>query len=228
MRDVTFIISNSIKEQYSLIKNFNDSFSDYFKKIDFIFIEDFNTPSYILYNIAIRYCATEYIGLIDENIRVLNRFNPIKIYDNTKFPFIAFNKLSIDDADIDANKIFGLFLFMKRNDFNKYNGFSNLCVDNEFNCKIFNFKIGGLCRLKNKLIYIDKLAHNEENYDFSLNIYNMYHMKQIKPEQDGLLQTTYNLISKIKKKHIINIKVDNVNIVDDYKYLDLYNQSKNK
>ncbi len=205
MRDITFIIANA--KSTDIVGNLKPMFSDYFKKVDFLFISNPDTPKCLLYNIAVQHCATEYIAFIDENVRVNTKFNPIKVYECNNAPYVTFNKVNTGAGTVNNKN--SLFLFMKRSDFVNVNGFSNLCTDDEVNTLILLSKFGDTFYLDNCIEYIDELIECEPDR-MSTEIYDKYNRGLIDPKHDGMKQLMCTVIRKKINRHIKFLIVSNV------------------
>lgn len=236
--DVTFIMINRGGQHIQkVINNFKNTFNSCFSKINFIIVQqDDNTPfkRAQLINIGVKFSNSEYIGIIDNDIINLDKFNPIEIYNIFKHGYVAFDKISQLDEN---NKIivteprlsgFGAFNFMKREDFINVNGETNLCAGWGIEDNIFQFKYN-FNRYKHTLghIYHKKRMNDcPKLTDFNKTILTKYQNKQIDYLKDGYYQLLFNINSISNNGDICYINVSNISVVPDFKYLDLYKKLK--
>ena len=243
MNNVTFIIPNRGGERIPyVINNFEKTFKDFFDNISFIIVEQNDTYPFKrgqLFNVALNYVTTEWVGLIDNDIFNIDKFNPIQIYQ--KFgnkPYVAFNKISQaklygENFTVTKTELrtagFGAFNFMKTEDFKKVNGFSNLCIGWGVEDNILNYKIG----FKRYIHTLGHITHprrvnNEPDLLKSNNdILKKYQAKQIQSVYDGLKQTTYTVDKTETTDNVTKLFVSNINVCNDYKYKALFNSIKN-
>ena len=242
MNDVTFIIPNRGGKNIDfVIKNFKTTFSSFFDGIYFIIIEQADNLPFKrgqLYNIAVKFCNTEWIGLIDNDIFNIDKFDPIQIYKNFgNKPFIAFNKIAQADLTDKGYSItktelraygFGAFNFMMAEDFKKANGFSNLCIGWGCEDNIFDYKI----KFKRYTHTLGHITHPRRNCDtekllaFNKEIFSKYKKNQIDSKFDGFNQTTFNLISIENGTEVTKIHVNNIGVSYDYRYKKLFDEIK--
>ena len=243
MSEVTFIIANRGGSNIDyVIKNFKDTFCDFFDGIKFIVITQGDTLSFKrgeLYNIAMNYVDTEWVGLIDNDIINIDKFNPIAVYDNFGGPFIAFDKIAQvtlkEDGKYDITAIedrtygFGAFNFMRKYDFEQSGGFSNLCFgwgaeDNILSCKI-RFK--RYIHTLGHITHVRRVNDAPELTSFNREVYKKYVRGSINHQKDGYRQTTYTEIGKSVNGDTLELTVSNIGVVDSFEYMDLYNEVKN-
>ena len=242
MSEVTFIIVNrGGKEIDRVVKNFNETFKNYFSNIEFIIVEQHDNLPFKrgqLYNIGVGFCKSEYIGLIDNDIINLDFFDPIQKYNEFGGPYVAFDvitQIRFKSGD-DYEKLFsekrlsgfGAFDFMKRDDFIKVNGFSNLCIGWGAEDNILNEKI----KFKRFIHDLGHITHpkrvNKEQKlsDYNKVVYKKYLAKTINGDYDGCKQTTFRLINSETRGNVTYLMVDNIGVSDDFKYKKEYNEIK--
>ena len=237
--DITFIIPNrGGKHIDTVINNFKTTFQKQFNNINFIVIEQCDNELFVrgqLYNIAFNYVNSKYIALIDNDIYNFNTFNIIEQYEKFNGPYVAFDEItqiSLNENNTNYTKLksekryagFGAFSVMKYEDFEKVNGFSNLCFgwgaeDNILNEKL-KFK-----RMIHILGHITHQRRNTQNIKATQNnqsILSKYKYGEIKYSDDGYKQTTYNVIYDKINNNIRYIGVNNISVVNSYKYMNEY------
>lgn len=232
--DVTFIIPNRGGQYIDVvIKNFQNTFSEYFNNIQFIVIEQCDNEPFKkgqLYNIANQFVNTKYIGLIDNDAYNINKFNPVEVYNNLNSPYIAFDKVSqikLIEGGYTILKTderlygFGLFVFMKTIDFKNANGFSNLCFgwgseDNILATRIdfmrYINSVGHIAHEKRNNLYPELSANNRKI------LYKQTKMI-IDKKLDGYNQTTYSKVYDKSENNVRYIGVDNIGVCKNFAYM---------
>lgn len=242
MSEVTFIIVNrGGKEIDRVVKNFNETFKKYFSNIEFIIVEQRDNLPFKrgqLYNIGVGFCKSEYIGLIDNDIINLDSFDPIQKYNEFGGPYVSFDvitQIRFKNGD-DYEKLFsekrpsgfGAFDFMKRDDFMKVNGFSNLCIgwgaeDNILNEKI---KFKRFVHALGHITHPKRVNKEQKLSDYNKVVYKKYLAKTINGDYDGCKQTTFRLINSETIGNVTYLMVDDIGVSDDFKYKKEYNEIK--
>ena len=228
---VSFIIPNrGGKDLAKVIKNINDVYSDLNKEILVIQQED-NLPFMRgqLYNIGVKFSTGNYVALTDNDIYHFRELPLFLIYKAYKKPIIGFKYISQVDYNNGNIKVvknqlmlhgMGAFNFMAKTDFMKVNGFSNLYIgwgqeDYEF-MKRFN---NDFCRVPQ---HIGHLMHphranvNPKNTELNRQLFKEFDKRNYL--EDGIKQTTFDLISEEQKDGYKLIKVNHISTVKDFKY----------
>ena len=237
---ITFIIPNRGGDKIDIvIRNFTKTFQEYFTSINFIVIEQCDNYPFMrgqLYNVAVNFCHSKYIGLIDNDIYNIDKFDPKQIYKEFGGAYVAFDYISqliLDESNENNYNVvirerrtagFGAFNVMTKTDFEKINGFSNLCFgwgaeDNILNYKI-NFK-----RMQHTLGHIQherRINNTPELTDNNRKILNKYLSRQIIGDNDGYKQTTYKIVYCRKTNNVMYVGVNNIGVTSDFLYFDEY------
>lgn len=237
---ICFIIPNRGGENLDyVIKNLKKNYKIY--NIDIIVIEQNDDNIFKkgqLYNIALLLTNTMFVAMCDNDII---HFKPIELlseYYKTNKPFLGFRDISqitlVDGKEIITSTTMnpngaGGFLFAKKEDFMRINGYSNLflgwgCEDNEVSCRLCgdNNRKPSVRHLNNTLGHI---THKKRNFE---KIYNrnkkiFYSRKNRDILKDGLKQTTFELISKETRENVTYIYVKNIGVCEDFAYKNILN-----
>lgn len=242
MRDVTFIIPNRGGKHINyVIKNFKNTFNSYFDKIEFIVVNQEDNEIFKkgqLYNAAIGYVHTEYIGLLDNDIVNLDEFDPIKVYNEIGKAYVAFDKIAqIELVSRGEYKVlftepricgFGAFVFTKTEELKNCNGFSNLCFGWGAEDNIIGLRLN-VGRYKHVMGHIQHPRRNNlniENREFNNSIYLLYKQgRELDAYKDGWTQTTFDVAYNKKRGDVRTLGIRNIGISDDYAYIDKYNKA---
>lgn len=215
-----------------VINNFKKYFSSYFTSVKFIVIEQCDDTPFKkgqLYNIALNFVDSEYIGLIDNDSWNFCTFDPIEVYNDFGGAYVAFDKISqirFVDSYVEILKTderpygFGMYVFMQTSDFINANGFSNLCLgwgaeDNIFGVraklKRYTNTLGHIAHEKRNNLFPKLSTHNRE-------IYMKYMIEELNPALDGLKQTSYHICYDKHEKDVRYIGVDNIGVYSNFAY----------
>ena len=231
MKDfVSFLIPNrGGKDLDKTIKNINDVYNDLNKEIIVIQQED-NLPFMRgqLYNIGVKFSKGNYLALTDNDIYHFRKLPLFMIYENNKKPIIGFTHISQIEYNDGNPKIIktelrggtGAFNFMSKEDFYKVNGFSNLYIgwgaeDIDF-MKRFN---NNYLRVPQNLGHIQhprRLNVNPKNSDYNQELVRNFKSRNFL--EDGINQTTFNLISEEQTNDYKLIKVSDISTMNNFKY----------
>lgn len=233
---VSFIIPNrGGKNLNKVLQNINEMYSDMNKEI-LIVEQDNKGPLQKgqLFNIGVKHSNGNYIALSDHDIIHFRKVPWIDIYETVKKPIIGFKYISqitykdnkpIITSTKDTPKGFGGFNFMAKHDFISFNGFSNLYFGWGYEDNAYGTRFEYI-RIPQNLGHITHPITNR--FDFSLNREFNKALAQTETTRnkmdDGYLQTTYELISDKIENNIRYIKVDNINVVNGFKYLNIFNK----
>ena len=150
-----------------------------------------------------------------------------------KKPLIGFKWISQLDYNNGNPKIlltelrpsgFGAFTFLTKNDFLEANGFSNLCIGWGVEDIIFSDRLKkGYMRIPQNLGHLQhprRINLNPNDTAINRDIYyrNKKH-KFIIENEDGYKQTIFDEISNDKNENYTIIKVNNITVVEGYKYI---------
>ena len=238
MEGISFIIPNrGGKDLDKVIKNINTVYSSYNKEI--IIVEQTDNRPFMrgqLFNIGVKFSSFNYIALTDNDIWHLRQLPLFDIYNLNKCPIVCFKWISQLDYNNGNVKIikteerpqgFGAFTFLTKTDFINVNGFSNLYIG--WGCEDIDFieRFTKYIRVPQNLGHLQhpKRANiNEKNTNLNRQFYfdKKKHPRNIK--EDGFFQTDYYLVDEIRDNNIITIKVENITVKDNYKYLNLLNK----
>lgn len=231
MSQVTFIFVNrNGANLWDAIHNVQTVYSDYTQ--DIIVVEQADGLPFLrgqLFNIGVRYATGEYIALSDNDMYHLNKVPWIYIYNKVQKPLIGFKYISqvtlnngtpIITSTNECPTGFGGFNFMKRDDFIKFNGFSNLFVGWGFEDNAYSKRFNYL-RIPNNLGHITHPIRNykyAKNREYNLHLLNTIHNRDA--SLDGYNQTRYNIISdNTVTNNVRLIKVDRITVCDNFTYM---------
>lgn len=239
MKDITFVIPNRGGEHIEeVIKNFRFTFEKYFDSINFIVIEQCDNKIFMkgqLYNAAFNFANTDFIVLLDNDIYNFDSFDIIEKYNEFGGPYLAFDEImqiKLNDSGyekISSEKRYGhgAFAVMKKSDFQRVNGFSNLCFGWGAEDTILNEKIK-FKRMTHILGHINHPRRINLTPNATKNnkrVFKLYQAKKIKPQYDGLKQTIYNVVYNKKDNDIIYLGVKNVSVPKNYMYMAEYKRA---
>ena len=196
-----------------------------------------------LYNIAVKNCNGTWIALCDNDIIHFNEidlFGQYKRFKNSPFlGFDATTQVSYSNGKLIKNSTekrpwgYGAFFFMHKNDFLKVNGFSNIYLgwgaeDTEFGARISNCKstvfTPNVPRLKQSIGHITHPRRQNINLENSNLNHSYYKSRNSRdPRYDGYLQTVGNIVSDTIIDDVRYIKVNNIGVTKNFKYMDLLN-----
>lgn len=237
---VSFIIPNrGGTHLQDVIDNINMIFNEYEKEIIIITqCDDELFKKGQLYNIGIKKSCGKWVVMCDNDIINFEKIDLFGEYKkNGCKPYLGFTYITQIEilgennykrGEKKLNKIgAGAFLFGNKNDFLKVNGFSNLykgwgCEDNEISCRLCNNNKTNptLKHLPRELGHITHPKRRDDDI-FKQNLNIFYNRKNRKIENDGIKQTTFDVISDIVTNGIRYIDVINIGVVDDFKYKNL-------
>ena len=184
-----------------------------------------------LFNIGVKMANGKYLALSDHDILHLRNVPWIQIYKSVKKPIIGFKYISqivyVDGKPVitstkDTPTGFGGFNFMERNDFISFNGFSNLYFGWGYEDNAYGTRFEYV-RIPQNLGHITHPISNR--FDYPLN--REYNKAFAKTEttrnkmEDGYLQTTFEVVSDETKNDVRYIKVDNIWVCKNFKYMDI-------
>lgn len=228
---VSFLIPNrNGKDLDKTIKNINEVYDDLKKEIIVIQQED-NLPFMRgqLYNVGVKFSLGNYIALTDNDIYHLRKLPLFLIYENYNKPIIGFTHISQIDYNNGNPRIIktelrggtGAFNFMSKSDFYKVNGFSNLYIgwgaeDIDF-MKRFNNDYIRVPQNLGHLQHPRRVNLNPKNSNYNQELVKNFNKRNFL--EDGINQTTFNLISEEQTAYYKLIKVNNISVVDNYKYI---------
>ena len=232
---ISFIIVNrNGKDLDKAIDNIQKVYNDYEKEIIVVQQEDdepFKRGQ--LFNIGVSFSNGEYIALSDNDMFHLRKVNWIDIYETYKKPIVGFKYITqVDYNNGNVKQLrtdlctagFGGFNFMKKNDFIEANGFSNLYMGWGAEDAEFFERFNDYIRLPQNLGHlIHPSRADANNYHTKVNRDIYYHHKHNKLD-DGLKQTRFNLVEKVEKNNCIFIKVNNINVDENFAYKELLNK----
>ena len=243
-KEITFIIPNRGGDKINeVIKNFNTTFAPYFDNIQFIVIEQCDNDIFKkgqLFNIAFSFVKTSFMALIDNDIFNMDSFDIVKKYKELGGAYLAFDEITQITLDEDSEGYnvlysekrlggFGAFQVMRREDFIKANGFSNLCLGWGAEDDVFNYRIN-FKRWKHKLGHINHPRRiNLYPYSTKNNkrVLNLHKTRTILPQNDSFIHTTYNLKYQNKIENVEYIGVDSIAISNDFVYKSEYETATN-
>ena len=153
---ISFIIPNrNGKNLKDVINNINTIYNEYDKEI--LVINQCDTKPFKrgqILNIGLKECNGDWVALCDNDIIHFTKINLFDEYQkNNDSPYLGFKyitQIQIDENGdyVKQEKVLnetgaGAFLFGKKEDFIKVNGYSNLyigwgCEDNEISCRLCN------------------------------------------------------------------------------------------
>lgn len=236
---ITFIIPNRGGQHLQwVISNINTVFETFNKEIMIITqCDDDMFKKGQLYNIGLKFATTKWVALCDNDIIHLNKIDLFKEYENHEgrpylgFSFIAQLRISGEkyiETSVKANNTgAGAFLFGKLTDFINVNGFSNLyigwgCEDNEIACRLCgdNSYRPNLPRLEQKLGHITHQRRVQPKI-FKRNQKTFFARSARNIQEDGIVQTTYNISNIYHEDNVIYVDVKNIGVVDNFNYKDL-------
>lgn len=230
---VSFIFVNrGGKNLHDAIENIKKVYADYNKEI--IVIEQADDMPFMrgqLFNIGVKHANGEYIALSDNDIYHLRKVDWIDIYETYKKPIIGWKYIS--QIKLEKNKAVitatnecktgrGAFNFMKKDDFIKSNGFSNLFVGYGFE-DIEYAKRLDFMRVPQNLGHITHPSHRNvlpRNLEYNKYIVNNL-SKNIDPKYDGYSETTFNIVSDEMVDDVRFIKVKDISVIPSFKYNDI-------
>lgn len=233
---VSFIFVNRDgKDLDKAIQNVNDVYSDLNKEI-IVIEQDDNKPFMRgqLFNIGVKYANGKYIALSDNDMYHLRKVPWIDIYEEVKKPLIGFkyisqitfrNNIPYITSTKDTPTGFGGFNFMTKEDFISFNGFSNLYLgwgyeDNayskRFECIRIPQNLGHITHPINRRFDFSK--NREYNKQLSLTESNRNKF------EDGYKQTIYNENDKKIINNVLYVKVSNIYVCENFKYIDILNK----
>jgi len=226
---VSFIIPNrGGKDLDKVIHNINDVYSDMDKEI--IVVEQCDDKPFMrgqLFNIGVKYAKGKYLALTDNDIYHLRKVPWIEVYEILKQPIIGFKYISqvtlqdgkpIITSTENCEVGFGGFNFLSKEDFLTANGFSNLMVgwgaeDNEF-----FYRFPQYTRLPQNLGHLThprRVNANPKNTELNRDI---WYNHRTNKNDDGYNETTYHLIASENKGNLTYIKVDNISVIENFKF----------
>lgn len=238
--DISFIIPIRGREEHidGLEYNIKNTIKNYSWEIIYVNQDDdklFKRGQ--LCNIGFKKSKGNIIVFQDVDIRHLNSFDPKKLLEKYKTPFVAFDEITqINEFNIGEYEIlhtekrpsgFGACAVFYRKDFEESGGFSNLIFgwgaeDNIINDRV-NFQ-----RLPQKLGHVfhksmrsDKSTLNSEWHKNNVKMWRD-DKNRIK-KNDGYAQTTCDINRIIKTNNIQVLNVKNIGISYDYEYTEIYN-----
>lgn len=230
---VSFLIVNrGGTELKKVIDNINNSFNC---EKEIIIINQEDTDFFKrgqLFNIGYKYSSGEYLVLMDNDIIILHPFDIVKKYNEINKAYLPFTKVSQLTYKTDTNYIitktelrpsgFGAFAVVKKNDFIKSNGFSNLCMNWGAEDNIFNIKIGGFYRIDDNIGHITHPSRStpitEKHRSINYEAYVLYNNKKIKNDYDGYQQTTFDLVYDKIENGVRYLGVKNISVINNYTY----------
>ena len=184
-----------------------------------------------LFNIGVKFAHGKYIALSDHDIIHLRKVPWIEIYESVKKPIIGFKYISqityvngvpVITSTKDTPKGFGGFNFMAKKDFVGFNGFSNLYFGWGYEDNAYGTRFEHI-RVPQNLGHITHPITNR--FDYSLNREFNKELAKSEPTrnkmEDGYLQTTYTVVSDQITKYWRYIKVDNIYVTNNFKYINI-------
>jgi len=169
----------------------------------------------------------------------LDNIDLIQIYNNFNGPYRTYNKRQHITVNSDgtytykngAHEVpgFGGYTVFKKSDWEKNNGFTNLCIgwgyeDDmtkcRYNLKTYDRTFGHIWHESNNSFGTDDTNINEEAY-------NLDKSGKINYQLDGYKQLTYDIISdEYINTNIRQIKVKNIGVISTYTYKDILKKHK--
>ena len=214
------------------IRNVKEVYSDLRKEI--IVIEQDDQLPFMrgqLFNIGVKLSRGEFLALSDNDIYHLRKVDWLDLYYTNQQPMIGWKyisqvKLSNGKAIVTSTNEcktgHGAFNFMKKTDFVKSNGFSNLFVGYGFE-DIEYAKRLKFIRVPQNLGHITHPSHRNifpKNLEYNRKIMNEF-SKKIDPALDGMSQTTFKITSDLVKDNVRFVKVTDISVTENYKYRDI-------
>jgi len=230
---VSFIFVNrGGKNLMDAIRNIQQVYSDYNKEI--LVIEQADDKPFLrgqLFNIGVKLAKGKYIALSDNDMYHLRKVPWIDIYEDYQKPLIGFKYISqirlengkpIITSTAECPTGFGGFNFMKKTDFENFNGFSNLFVGWGFEDNTYALRFDYV-RVPQNLGHIShphRVFNNPRNHDYNYELYQNAKTRDAK--LDGYNQTTYNLVSEEKLDDETKlIKVNEISVCDGFAYQEI-------
>lgn len=228
---VSFLIPNrGGKDLPIVINNINTVYAKLNKEIIVIQQED-DLPFMRgqLYNIGVKFCTGAFVALTDNDIYHLRELPLIHLYSIFKRPLICFkyisqitlknNKPVITKNQLMLNGM-GAFNFMKKTDFIRANGFSNLYIgwgneDWEF-MRRFNNQYIRIPQNLGHLTHPWRANLNPKNTELNRKLFREFSNRDF--TKDGIKQTTYNLISDEMHDTHRTIKVSGISTTPGFEY----------
>lgn len=230
---ISFIFVNrGGKNLTDAIRNVKEVYANVPKQI--LVIEQADSLPFLrgqLFNIGVKLSKGKYIALSDNDIFHLRKVDWVDIYETVQKPLIGFKYISqirlrggtpvITNTD-ECPTGFGGFNFMKRDDFIKFNGFSNLFVGWGFEDNAYSLRFEYV-RVPQNLGHIShprRVYSNPKNHDYNYELYQSANERDAK--LDGYAQTTYNLVSSnIVQGDVTVIRVNSIGVCKDFAYKDI-------
>lgn len=230
---VSFIFVNrGGKNIMDAIKNIQSVYSDYTKEI--LIIEQYDDKPFLrgqLFNIGVNLAKGPYIALSDNDMYHLRKVPWIDIYDACQKPLIGFKYISqirlengqpIITSTSPCPTGFGGFNFMRKDDFEKFNGFSNLFVGWGFedNAYALRFEYVRVPQNLGHISHPHRVYNNPRNHDYNYELYQTALNRDA--NLDGYKQTTFNLVSDESLHDGVRlIKVNQIYVCDGFSYKDI-------
>lgn len=230
---ISFIFVNrGGKNLTDALQNVKDVYANVDKQI--LVIEQADSLPFLrgqLFNIGVKLSKGKYIALSDNDIYHLRYVDWVDIYETVQKPLIGFKYISqiklcgghpvITKTD-ECPTGFGGFNFMKRDDFIKFNGFSNLFVGWGFEDNAYSLRFEYV-RVPQNLGHIShprRVYNNPKNHDYNYALYQSANERDAK--LDGCEQTTYDIVSNDIMQGDVNvIRVNNIGVCSDFVYKDI-------
>ena len=230
---VSFIFVNrGGKNLLDAIRNIKEVYADYTKEI--LVIEQADEKPFLrgqLFNIGVKLAKGPYIALSDNDMFHLRKVDWIDIYETFEKPLIGFKYISqlrlvngkpIITSTAECPTGFGGFNFMKKSDFENFNGFSNLFVGWGFedNTYALRFKYERVPQNLGHISHPHRVYNNPRNHDYNYELYQNAATRD--PKLDGYAQTTFNIVSEETILGDVKlIKVNNISVCDGFAYKDI-------
>lgn len=189
-----------------------------------------------LYNIGFKKAKGDYIILHDVDVLHLRHVDFEEQYNKIGHPYCCFDKITQlvksgrgykHEKTEDRPYGWGACVVLKREDFKKGYGFSNLCrgwgaedniFENRYKLKRYNQDLG-------HIKHPSASKTNEQATKFNRKVLGLVEAGKILPEFDGYEQTASNVLSDVIEDNIRTIVVDTITVPQKYKYDELYAES---
>lgn len=204
----------------------------YYPESPIVFIEQLDDKDFMkgqLFNIGFKFVKDDLLILLDLDIR-LNYFDFPKAMAKIKKPIIPFNTLNrvviIAPNEYKVVKIgltrydIGGVACLTREQFVKYNGYSNLFFGYGFEDHLLNNRVK-LNRINNTILHVEHETQDKNSGLFANNkwLADSDHLRD--SSEDGYTQTTCSIRSLTQRNNILDIKCNKISVAPEFKYMEL-------
>lgn len=233
--DISFIIPNRGGSNINfVIQKIKDCFGSLYEINFYVISQDDNEPFKRgqLFNIAHKYATGKYLCFMDNDTFFEKGFNIIDVYEKLGCiglqPFTLVKQVSISsnghykvNSEEVKNKYGkGAITFIKKDAFEKINGYSNLYIGYGCEDTDFDRRCGGLKDINAAICHITHPRRNaDKHWDVNKKISGTSNKRDT--NLDSYKQTTCKIKSIMAEKDITKISVSDIGISDDFQYKDI-------